>query len=155
MSKSQTSQKKRLGETLLDANLISETQIEIALREQAQAPQKRIGAIFVSKGWIRQETVDFFADEWQQILNQPRKNSHKQLGYYLQKAALLDEQEIKLLIEEQKQGSLWIRLGALATLRGFLHQSTVDFFLEHLFPEYAADSSFIKAKNKVSVQGGS
>jgi hypothetical protein len=150
MSKPKTSQKKRLGETLLDANLISETQIEIALREQAQAPQKRIGDILVSKGWIRQETVDFFADEWQEILNQQERKSSKQLGYYLQKAALLDEKELRMLIEEQKQGSLWIRLGALASLKGFLHQSTIDFFLEHLFPEYAADSSFIKAKNRNS-----
>lgn len=137
----------RLGEILQSAHLISSAQVDVALREQLQFPRRRIGEILSSKGWIRQETVNFLAEEWQEIILTISQGRHRQkLGYYLKRAALLDEQQIEMLLEQQKQGKLWVRLGALATMKGWLNQGTVDFFLEHIFPEQAKDSPFLKAK---------
>ncbi|CCQ62979.1 Type II secretory pathway, ATPase PulE/Tfp pilus assembly pathway, ATPase PilB [Crocosphaera watsonii WH 0401] len=39
-----------------------------------------------------------------------------------------------------------MRIGALAVLKGWLNQSTVDFMLQHLHPDKAGDSPFLPAK---------
>jgi hypothetical protein len=48
------------------------------------------------------------------------------LDYYLQQAALLDEKQIKIILQEPKQ--LWVRFGSVAVLKGWLKQETLDFF---------------------------
>ncbi|MGH2414666.1 MAG: hypothetical protein ACRDEA_13470 [Microcystaceae cyanobacterium] len=139
-------EKQPLGEILQQANLVSATQIEEALIEQAQLQERRIGEILAERGWLKQETADFFAEKWMHLVLQHKAKQAKQpLGYYLQEAALLDENQISAIISEQGQGRLWIRLGTLAVLKGWLKQSTVDFFVENLFPEHAEDSPFLKA----------
>lgn len=135
-----------LGEILRQARLISHCQIEEALKEQLQDPERRIGEILASKRWLKQETADFFAEQWLELLRQEKHQNKYPLGFYLKQAALLDEYQINELIAEQNQGRLWTRVGALAVLKGWLNQSTVDYFVEHLYPEYADDSPFVKPK---------
>ena len=137
-----------IGEILQAADLISANQIAIALEEQSKNPGKKIGEILASKGWIRQETVDFFAQEWKEIVASKSKR-RQELGYYLRRAALLNEEQIAMLVDEQRKGSLWIRLGALATIKGLVNQSTIDFFLQHLYPEQARQSAFVKPKKLI------
>jgi hypothetical protein len=140
---------KPLGEILLQANLVSASQIEEALREQSLTQEGKIGEILARKGWIKQETADFFAHYWHSLVYQEKKyrqKPQKPLGYYLRQAGLLDEQQIRIILGEQEQGRLWVRLGASAAMKGWIKQSTVDFFVEHLFPEYATDSPFVKPK---------
>lgn len=48
-----------LGTMLLNADLITRDQLELALREQAKT-QNRIGSILVEKSWVRAETVAEF-----------------------------------------------------------------------------------------------
>lgn len=134
---------KPLGEILQEASLVSATQIEEALREQSSPKKARIGEILADHGWIKQETADFFAQYWRSIVNQKGK---KPLGYYLIAAGLLNEEQISTILGEQKQRKLWIRLGASAVIKGWIKQSTVDFFVEHLFPEYLEDSPFVRPK---------
>ena len=124
--------KKPLGEVLVEAGLVSISQIEVALQEQQQN-SLRIGKILASHGWIKQETVDFFADKWQKIIKQEQK---KPLPYYFQKAALLDERQIKIILELQKLKHDKIRFHRLAIEQGYIKQTTVDFFLAHLFNVY-------------------
>ena len=54
---------------------------------------------------------------------------------------MLDDNEIKAILDEQKQ--MGVRFGSLAVLRGALKQSTLDFFLEHLTPEQISKSAFV------------
>lgn len=54
-----TSSIKKLGTVLQQADLVSSTQVKIALREQAQFKNKRIGEILARRGWLKQETADF------------------------------------------------------------------------------------------------
>lgn len=121
------SSRKLLGKLLHDANLISEAQLEIALSTQADYPELKIGSILVLRGWIKTETVDFFTNHWQSVFHQKPKYP---IGYYFQQAALLNEEQIKSLLTEQK--TIKLRLGELAILKGWLQQKTLNFFLEHL-----------------------
>jgi hypothetical protein len=138
----------KIGEILRQAYLITPAQLEEALREQSKNPQQRLGEILAHKGWIKQETADFFAQKWLEILNNTASPSRHPLGYYLREAGLLDEEQIQAIINEQEKRSLWVRLGTMAVLKGWLAQSTVDFFLENLYPDKYEDSPFIQVKDK-------
>ena len=89
---------KPLGQILAEAGLISMSQIELALREQKQSHLK-IGEILTLHGWIKQQTADFFAQQWKSLLLEEQK---KPLIYYFQQAALLDQKQINELIRLQK-----------------------------------------------------
>lgn len=118
-----------LGELLCEAGLISAQQIEIALKEQANNPETRIGEIFAAKGWIKQETADFFVEKWSVLLNQTAKQP---LAYYFQESGLLDKHQIEIILDEQKQCQKKIRFHRLAVQKGWLSQQTVNFFISHL-----------------------
>ena len=117
-----------LGEILIEAGLISISQIELALKEQ-QKHNARIGEILVSHGWIKPETVNFFADQWFELLEQEKKP----LVYYFKQAFLLNNEQINAVIRLQKLKHKKVRFHRLAVEQGYLKQKTVDFFLAHLF----------------------
>jgi len=121
-----------LGEVLIEAGLITASQIEFALQLQSTS-QLRIGEILASHNWIEQQTADFFAEKWDILLEQEQK---KPLIYYFRSAGLLNEQQIAVLIREQKQMSKPKRFHRLAVEKGYLKQITVDFFLANIFNIY-------------------
>lgn len=129
----------RLGTVLQQASLISAAQLELALKDQTQYSCLRIGEILALRGWLKQETIDFFAEQWTTLQDQKREQP---LGYYLKEAALLDEEQISKILTEQ--GKLSLRFGATAVLKGWLNQTTLDFFLKHLFYEHQSDSLLMK-----------
>lgn len=131
-------QPKLLGVILQEASLISTPQIQLALRDQTYYPDLRLGEIIAMRGWLKQETADFFAQNWLELLQQRR---NKPLGYYLQQSALLEKKDIAAILEEQRNTG--IRFGAIAVLQGLLKSQTVDFFLIHLFPREFSKSSLI------------
>jgi tetratricopeptide (TPR) repeat protein len=116
-----------LGEVLQQAGLVTNEQIETALREQSQSNHRKIGELLALRGWIEPKTADFFAEQWSQLLKQKQKEL---LGQYLKQAGLLDEEQIRDIVKEQEQTSL--RFGEIAVLKGWLNQSTIDFFLKNL-----------------------
>ena len=128
---------KRIGMILLEADLVSPGQIEVALYDKVHSSHLRLGEILALRGWIQPETADFFAQDWQNLI---RQKSRQPLGWYLQQAALLNEREINTILEEQKYTG--IRFGSSAVLRGMLKSTTLDFFLMHLFPQEVQTSSF-------------
>jgi hypothetical protein len=140
----------KIGEILRQAYLITPAQLEEALLEQSHNPQQKLGEILARKGWIKQETADFFAQKWREIVKDTESFSDQPLGHYLKEAGLLDETQIQTIVDEQKKRGLWVRLGTLAVLKGWLAQSTVDFFLENLYPEQYEDSPFVQAKAKTN-----
>ncbi|MEM6610710.1 MAG: pentapeptide repeat-containing protein [Cyanobacteria bacterium P01_C01_bin.72] len=121
-----------LGEILIEAGLLSASQIEFALQLQSSS-ELRIGEILASHNWIKQQTADFFADKWAELLQQKQK---KPLVFYFRSAGLLSEQQIAALIREQKQQLKPKRFHRLAVEQGYLKQITVDFFLANIFNIY-------------------
>ncbi|WLT37609.1 hypothetical protein NON20_17835 [Synechocystis sp. B12] len=125
-----------LGEILREADLITEAQIQVALQDQQYSPLP-IGEILVVRGWLQQETADFFAESWPRMV---KTRDRRPLGYYLQQAYLLQEDQVNLILEEQRK--LGVRFGSVAVLKGWVKQKTLDYFLEHLMPEAITTSAF-------------
>ena len=122
---------KPLGEILLEAGLISIYQMEIALQEQEQYHLK-IDEILVTHGWIKQKTADFLSKKWSTVIQKPPK---RPIAFYLHAAGLLDQKQLFLLKEKQRQkeNKLENRLHDLAVEEGYIKQKTVNFFLKSLF----------------------
>ena len=121
---------KPIGTALLQAGLVDQIQLQIALKQQSQSPQIPLGKILALRGWIKQETADFFAEKLPQLL----QLKHRQpFGQYLQAAGLLNEQQIRAILYDQTKTGL--KFGVLAVLKGWLNQSTIDFFLNFFPPE--------------------
>ncbi|NJK56475.1 MAG: hypothetical protein HC939_10985 [Pleurocapsa sp. SU_5_0] len=131
-------QTKTLGEILRDADLVSPWQIESALQAKMQHPELRIGEILAQKDLIKPETADFFAQDWTKAVIAAEKNT---LGYYLQQAAILDREQIEIILAEQSASG--VRFGTVAVFQGFIKSTTLDFFLANLFPEELNVSPFI------------
>ncbi|MGF1478969.1 MAG: FHA domain-containing protein [Cyanophyceae cyanobacterium] len=117
-----------LGAVLRKADLITPVQLEIALQDQEQYNELRLGEILALRGWIKQETADFFASQWHQVLHQEKRP----LGHYLKQAALLNDAQIEAILTEQKRSG--VRFGSLAYLQGWLKQATVDYIANSLAP---------------------
>lgn len=120
---------KPIGEILQEAGLITSPQLELALRDQNYYHDMLLGEILALRGWIKQDTADFFVKEWTKLVNQ--RINHP-LGFYLQKAGLLTEQDIRAILAEQNKHSL--RFGDMAVKKGLIKPNTVNFFLQNLFP---------------------
>ncbi|WP_448570523.1 hypothetical protein [Trichothermofontia sp.] len=140
----------RIGELLQTAGLVSQAQIEVAIRDQTQFPNQRLGEILALRGWVKPETVEFLLYLWPKLLNQPKRYP---LGYYLKASGLLKDEQIQMLLKEQEKTG--IRLGALAVLHGWLKQDTVTFFLQHLNPQALAESAFVAKRTAVAAQARS
>ena len=121
---------KPIGAILEAAGLVSAAQIEVALLDQTQYPNLYIGEILALRGWIKQETANFFAEEWPTILKSTQKQP---LMFYMQKAALLNQQQIDQLLAEKKQKDL--DLEAVVVFNGWVRQKTLNFLQVSLFPQ--------------------
>jgi hypothetical protein len=130
---------KPLGSILQEADLVSSAQIEVALKDQKDYRELKIGEILALRGWLKQETADFFVRQWPSLVQQKQE---KPLGYYLKAAGLLDEEQIHLLLCEQEQ--IGLRLGALAVLKGWIKPTTLDYFLKNLCPDRQSEAPFVK-----------
>ena len=118
---------KPLGLVLQKAGLVSSEQVQIALQDRAFLPKSRIGENLVRRGWLTQQTVDFFAEQWPQLANIQAKQP---IGQYLKAAGLINESQISTILQEQTTSGL--KFGASAVLKGIISQTTLDFFLEQL-----------------------
>lgn len=129
---------KRIGTILREADLVSIPQLDLALQDQANFPDLRLGEILAMRGWIKSETADFFVQDWSNIL----QNKNRQpLGQYLIQSALIDPVQLEAVLEEQKYTG--IRLGTIAVMQGLLKSTTLDFFLMYLFPKEITVSPFV------------
>ncbi|WP_107670333.1 hypothetical protein [Cyanothece sp. BG0011] len=127
-----------LGEVLRDADLITDAQLQTALRDKQDYKHQKIGEILALRGWLKQETVNFFAEEWANCLQQGAKYP---IGEYLKQAALLDQEDIENILDLQQD--LKMKFGEIAVSQGLLRQKTVDFFLNHLFCHPSQDTLFM------------
>lgn len=120
---------KPIGEILQEAALITPPQLEVALRDQIYYEDMRLGEILALRGWIEQDTADFFVQDWFKLVN---RRIDRPLGFYLNKAGLISEEDIKNILREQHLSSL--RFGDTAVQQGLIKPKTVNFFLKNLFP---------------------
>ncbi|MEN9520568.1 MAG: hypothetical protein RLZZ381_3156 [Cyanobacteriota bacterium] len=120
-------QTKTLGEILRDADLVSPWQIESALQDKIQHPELRIGEILAQKDLIKPETANFFVQDWTKAVIEAEKNT---LGYYLQQAAILDREQIEIILAEQRASG--IRFGTVAVFQGFILKDTLRYQINYL-----------------------
>lgn len=139
--------KKPLGTILTEADLVSIPQLNLALKDQVNFPDLRIGEILAMRGWIKAETADFFVQNWSQIL---QHENRQPLGQYLIQSAILKPEQLEAVLEEQKQTG--IRFGTIAVMQGLLKSTTLDFFLMYLFPEEMAVSPFVNMYRTMSLE---
>ena len=116
-----------MGLLLQQAGLISPEQLQEALKLQAKYTQMKLGEILALQQGIRVKTIDFFVDKWQETIDQGQIFP---LGYYLQRASLLNQQQIKVILQEQKNNQQ--KFGILAVQKGWVKQDTINFFLDNL-----------------------
>ena len=121
--------KKPLGEILQQANLISEPQLQLALLTQNALDEikeyhLRIGEILVLRGCIKQKTVDFFVDDFRGLLMSDKR---RKIGFYLLLSGLLEEEQIKIILDEQKK--IPMKFGLIAVKKKWIKPKTIDFFL--------------------------
>ena len=124
-----------LGEALVDAQLINQDQLTVALKQQHQFPELRLGEIMTQWGWLSDKTVTFFAQRWPFIV-EAEKN--RPIGYFFQQAGLLNEQQIQKILQEHKR--LGLKFGEAGVLQGCIKRATLDFFLRFLLPKHIDDS---------------
>ena len=117
---------KPIGEILQEAGLITRPQLEVALRDRIYYQDMRLGEILALRGWVKQDTADFFVKEWFQLINQRIEHP---IGYYLNRAALLSEEDVKVVLLEQRKHCL--RFGDMAIKQGLIEPNTLEFFLQN------------------------
>ena len=122
-----------LGQLLVQAGLVSEDQVQLALQNQSIPGYEdfKIGEILALRGWIKQDTCDFFATRWASITaNLSVKDKHRKLGYYLLEAGILTEAQVNGILRiQQRSRELF---GQIAVAQGYLKPQTVDFFVQNL-----------------------
>jgi N-acetylglucosaminyldiphosphoundecaprenol N-acetyl-beta-D-mannosaminyltransferase len=118
-----------IGYYLIEAGLVTQTQVDTALLEQAQSG-RRLGTILADQGLVQQQTVDFLVQQIQQRINQQSSRAYRKFGEYLVEAGLVTEADVQAaLVEQQLTG---MRLGAILAGRGLIGQQTVDFLVEQV-----------------------
>lgn len=137
----------KIGELLLKTGLINSSQLQVALMEKDIYTHLRLGEILALHGWLSQETIDFFVEEWPKLSQDKEKHP---IGFYLKKARLLTEEQIQQILKEQWQTSY--RFGALAVLNGWVKQETVNFFLQYINPNALKESTRIEKATLSGVQ---
>ena len=116
-----------VGLLLQQAGLISQEKLQTALDLQEKYPQMKLGELLVLQAGIKVKTIDFFVERWHGLVAQGQQFP---LGYYLKWAYLLNEQQIQVILHEQKKNQQ--KFGAIAVDKGWIKQDTIDFFLNNL-----------------------
>ena len=126
--------------------MVSPAQLQVAMHDHEIYGDLRIEDILALRGWITEETIDFFTNQWPDVLSgcQPQP-----LGFYLQAAGLLNGEQIEEILVEQKH--LGIKFGSMAVLKGWLKQTTLDFFLSYITPQQKAKSAFMGRQTQTTL----
>ena len=120
-----------IGTLLRNAGLIDHEQLQNALSTQKQYIHIKLGEILVLHEQITSQTIDFFANEWASI---KKRGWQFPIGYYLQRAFLLNEQQITTILTEQKSNNL--KFGDIAVRKGWVKPKTITFLIDNLSANY-------------------
>jgi rubrerythrin len=95
---------KRLGDYLVEAGLLTEAQIEVALADQATT-SLRFGEVLIRRGWVKEETIEYLM----QKVILPERTGHENTTSYLESSRNLLKTLLK--IRSGSQGSNSLLLG--------------------------------------------
>ena len=98
--------KKLIGQLLIEAGLIAEPQLALALSDQKTSHycNLRLGEILALRGWVSQQTSDFFVYRWHDILRDSKhKSNPAKIDKCLYLAGLITQKQI---IEIAKRSDL-------------------------------------------------
>ncbi|MGB2925734.1 MAG: hypothetical protein WBB82_10570 [Limnothrix sp.] len=138
-----------IGQLLQQAGLISENQLNLALQNQTIPGYETLNLceLLALRGWVNQETSDFFVIKWPQIIAAIKNSKQcKQLSDYLVDAHLLTQAQVEELQQQQQQQKT--SFGQLAVAKGYLKQQTLDFFAKHLSVKQNKQSQSIQRMNR-------
>ena len=116
-----------IGQTLLQAGLINPHQIEVAVADAQYREDLRFGEILAARGWIAQETADFFVEQLPYLSGEREK---KPIGQYLKAAKLLDDRQIIKILSAQVIYPE--KFGKLAVTKQYIKQQTLDYLMDYL-----------------------
>lgn len=116
-----------IGFTLQRAGLISPEQLVQVREIQAQSRHVLFGEVLVERGWLSQQTVEFFAERLPKLVN---LRDQLPESHYLELSGLVDPDSLALLTQEQRQTNL--SLFDLAVHRGVLAEATAEFLRDLL-----------------------
>lgn len=116
-----------IGALLRNAGLISDEQLQDALKLQSQYTQMRLGEILVFQESISAKTINFFVNQWKEIVEQGQQFP---IGHYFKKASLLNDEQIQTILKEQQFNKQ--KFGNLAIQKGWIKPDTLKFFLDNL-----------------------
>ncbi|MEO1131513.1 MAG: hypothetical protein AAFX40_02275 [Cyanobacteria bacterium J06639_1] len=116
------------GQMLGEAGLLNAEQIDALVSLHLDDPSCKFGDLAVREGYIKQETVDFMSVRLPQLL---KASWHYPLGQYLRLAALLDDEQVSLILMEQAASPQPALFGELAIAKGWVSRRTVNWTIEH------------------------
>ena len=85
---------KSLGQILMEKNLISQTQLDLALRRQKQQKGKYLGQILIEMGVVSQEKLNRLLDTF---------NKRKRIGEILLDLQIITSKQLEEALQKQKE----------------------------------------------------
>jgi hypothetical protein len=92
---------KRLGDYLVEAGLLTQAQIEVALADQATT-NLRFGEVLIRRGWVKEETIEYLM----QKVILPERTGHNNTTSYLESSRNLLKTLLKIRSGSQSSNSL-------------------------------------------------
>jgi exopolysaccharide biosynthesis WecB/TagA/CpsF family protein len=131
-----------LGELLQQAGLLSPQEIRYFLQLQSAHQQYRFGEILVEQKKLRQETINFFVDDFPQLVKSNDVSHNLRLGDYLGNAGLLDRYQIDDILKLQSQTSQ--KFGQIILKKGLVNSQTLNWFvnLQHELTQTTTPQKF-------------
>lgn len=114
---------------LQKADLLSQEQVDCILSLQSKNSQLCCSEIVVQNGWLKAETVKFFAREFNQLATQPKRKTIEQL---CRAASLLNEQQIAEILKDQESTNF--KFEEIAVNKNWLTPKTIEFLLNYCIP---------------------
>lgn len=102
---SQTSitESKRLGDYLIEAGLVTASQVEVALADQLTT-QLRFGEVLIRRGWVKEETIEYLM----QKVILPERRGQRNEASYLESSRNLLKTLLKIRSSSKVPNSLFI-----------------------------------------------
>jgi hypothetical protein len=91
---------KRLGDYLIEAGLLTTSQVEVALADQVTT-QLRFGDVLIRRGWIKEETIEYLM----QKVILPERTGHQNEASYLESSRNLLKTLLRARPDEQESDS--------------------------------------------------
>lgn len=124
-----------LGQIALDRGLISQEQLDAALKAQEESPQwKQLGMIFLDQKFMTEEELELVLEVQRKNLESTIDNTDLKLkdvlfGRIVVARRLATQGQVNVCLREQEQierMGIFLRLGEIMVKKGFLSQQSME-----------------------------